>query len=212
MVSRATGGALAWSSVAQLFVVEELTRRSWTLPYSRRSNYVSDLGATTCGPHFGRELCSPNHEWINLSFGVVGGAIVLGAVLLRPGAPDLLRQPLPVLYVASGAGAALIGAFPLDTNRPMHALGASLFLGGTNLAHVLLGARLHRHHARPYGLALIVLGGGGLVGAGLVAAGSSLGVGIGFVQRLTVYGSVAGFVASGLLVRAAVRRAATLAP
>jgi hypothetical protein len=48
---------------------------------------------------------------------------------------------------------------------------------------------------------LIGLGIAGLVGSALIATGGSLGVGVGFVQRLTVYGTVIGIVASGWIVR-----------
>jgi len=198
-MNRALNGALAWLSVAHFFVVEELVRRSWPVPYSRRANYLSDLGATTCGPYFGRQICSPDHVWINVSFGLVGGAIILGAVLLRPVASDLLMPPLLTLYLVGGLGSVLVGLFPLDTVRPLHALGGGLFFGGTNLAHVLLGARLVRRGARPYGAGLILGGLAGLLAAVLVADGSTLGGGVGFVQRLAVYATVIGVVASGLL-------------
>lgn len=198
-MNRPVGGALVWVSVAHFFVVEELIRRSSAVPYSRRTNYVSDLGATTCGPYFDRAICSPDHVWMNLSFGLVGGAIILGAVLLAPVTPDLLRSPLPAFFVAGGVGAVLVGLFPLDTVRPMHALGAGMFLVGTNLAHALLGWRLIRRRSRPYGVGLTLVGTAGLLCAALVAGGSSLGVGVGFVQRLTVYGSVLGTIAGGLI-------------
>lgn len=197
---RALGGALAWLSVGHFFVVEELARRSLTLPYSRRTNYLSDLGATTCGPYLDRAICSPDHAWINVSLGVVGGGMVVGAILLRPIAPDLLRQPLSTLYVAGGVGSALVGVFPLDTDRSLHALGAGVFFVGTNLAHLLLGSRLYRRRQHAYGIALTLVGAAGLLGAALVAAGSTLGVGAGFVQRFAIYGTVLGVVASGLIV------------
>ena len=140
-------GALAWVSISQYFVVEEIVRRGWTLPYSRRTNYVSDLGARFCGPFYGREICSPGHNWMNLTFGLVGAAIILGAVLLRPAVPTLLRRPLPALYLAGGAGSVLVGLFPLDTVRPLHAIGAGMFLVSTHLAHVT------RRRRAPHGAA-----------------------------------------------------------
>ena len=82
-MNKAVGGALAWVSISHYFVVEELVRRGWTLPYDRRTNFISDLGALTCGTYKGREICSPDHVWMNLSFGAVGVAMPVGAVLLR---------------------------------------------------------------------------------------------------------------------------------
>lgn len=198
-MSRTVGGALVWFSVIHFFLVEELVRRTWTVPYSWQTNYVSDLGATTCGPYFDREICSPGHAWMNLSFGLVGIAIILGAMLLAPTARDLFGRPLLPLYVVGGVGAVLVGLFPLDTIRPMHALSAGLLFASTNLAHVLLGWRLFRRHHRRYGVGLALVGVAGLLGTAFLAEGSTLGVGVGFVQRLAVYGSVLGVVASALV-------------
>ena len=197
MPRRTVAGATVWITVAQFFVMEELVRRGWSIPYSRRTNYVSDLGATECGPYFDRKICSPDHVWMNLSFCLVGVAIIVGTMLLVP-AGGLLRAPMPVFYVTGGVGAVLVGLFQLDVARPVHALGAGMFLVGTHLAHALLGWRLFRR-GRVYGIWLIVIGLAGLSFAALVAAGSSLGVGVGFVQRLTAYASVIGIIASAVI-------------
>lgn len=201
MRNRAVVGGLAWASIAHYFVVEELVRQGWSLPYSRRTNFISDLGALTCGTYEGREVCSPDHVWINVSFAAVGVAAGLGAVLVRAVAPDLVTRPALALYVAGGVGSVLVGLFPEDTVGPLHAAGAGLFFVGANLGHVLLGSRLPRSRrrlARPYGTALMIVGAVGLVGAALVVTGTDLGLGIGLVERVVVYGADVGFIATGL--------------
>jgi hypothetical protein len=200
MVTRAVTGAIAWLSVAQFFVVEELIQRRSAVPYDRRTNYVSDLGATQCGRYFDRTICSPDHLWMNVSFGLVGAAIILGAVLVRPVVPALAGSPLPWLYAAAGVGAMIVGLFPLDTVRFMHAAGAGIFLVGANLGHLVLGGRLLRRLEPAAGVTLVVLGATGLVGAVLVANASTLGVGVGFVQRIAISSSVVGVLAAGALV------------
>ncbi len=201
MVDRAVAGGLAWAGIAHYFVVEELVRRGWSLPYSRRTNFISDLGAVNCGTYEGREICSPDHVWINVSFALVGAAAGLGAVLVRSAAPELITRWVLALYAAGGAGSVLVGLFPEDTVGPLHALGAGLFFVGANLGHVLLGSRLRllpRWRAPPYGAALMIVGAVGLVGAALVVTGTDLGLGIGLVERVVVYGADLGFIATGL--------------
>lgn len=195
---RAVGGAVAWISIAQYFVVEELVRRSWTLPYSRRANYISDLGALTCGRYKGRQICSPDHASMNLSFGLVGAAIGVGALLVRRRQPAVLSIPTTALYVAAGAGSVVVGLFPEDTIGALHVLGTGVFFVGANLGHVLLGTRLRRRGSR-YGTVLAVVGAVGLVGTVLTATGVSLGAGIGLVERVVVYGADGGFIVTGLL-------------
>lgn len=196
-----TAGALAWVSITQYFVTEELVRRGWSLPYSRRTNFISDLGAVSCGTHGGREVCSPDHLWMNVSFGLVGVAIPLGAALVRSVAPEVMSRPMVALYSAGGVGSLLVGLFPEDTVGALHVLGAGAFFVGANLGHVLLGRRLRRRH-RPYGTALAVVGAVGLVGTVLVAQGEFLGLGAGLVERVVVYGADLGFIATGVLLLA----------
>jgi len=91
-------GALAKLSVLQYFVAEAAVIGAWAgeEPYSRRTGFISDLGALACGEFDGRDVCSPAHLLMNASFVVQGlgmmiGAILLGSALLccaaRPGVP-----------------------------------------------------------------------------------------------------------------------------
>ncbi len=91
-------GALAKLSVLQYFVAEAAVIGAWAgeEPYSRRTGYISDLGALACGDFSGRDVCSPAHLLMNASFviqglGMVVGALLLGSALLccaaRPGVP-----------------------------------------------------------------------------------------------------------------------------
>ena len=199
-MNRGLVGGLAWLSIVQYFVVEELVRQGWSLPYSRQSNYISDLGAVGCGTYEGRTVCSPDHVWMNVSFALVGVAIMIGAVLARSGARSPLTPLVVGLYVAAGAGSVLVGLFPEDTNGALHGLGAALFFLAASLGHILLGLRLRRTTAgSAYGTALAIVGVIGLVGTVLLGSATDLGFGAGLVERVVVYGADLGFIATGLL-------------
>ena len=195
---------VAWITIAHYFVVEQVVAAQWALPYSWRENFISDLGATSCGPYGDRAVCSPAHLWMNVSFALVGLAVVAGAVLLRRAAPALLSPVALGLYVAAGVGSALVAAFPENTVSVVHVLGASAFFVGASLGHVLLGLQL-RERAPSYGLVLAFVGAVGLLATGLVATGEDLGLGAGLVERVVVDGADLGFIATGvvLLVRSA---------
>ena len=91
-------GALAKLSVLQYFVAETAVIGSWAAPepYSRRTGYISDLGALACGAFSGRDVCSPAHVLMNASFVVQGlgmaiGALLLGSILLCTAARSGVR-------------------------------------------------------------------------------------------------------------------------
>ena len=77
-------GALAKLSVLQYFVAESAVIGAWagSEPYSRRTGYISDLGALACGDFSGRDVCSPAHLLMNVSFVVQGLGMIVGALLL----------------------------------------------------------------------------------------------------------------------------------
>ncbi|GHG53615.1 hypothetical protein GCM10012320_24340 [Sinomonas cellulolyticus] len=76
----------AWSavSVVQFFVAEAATIAAWRgpAPYSRRLNLISDLGQRHCGLHGTREVCSPLHALMNVSFVLQGFGMVIAALLI----------------------------------------------------------------------------------------------------------------------------------
>ena len=104
--TRFYAGALALLSVLQYFVAEAAVIGAWAgqQPYSRRTGYISDLGAAGCGVFDGRDVCSPAHVLMNASFVVQGIGMMVGALLLstallctaaRPGARFTLVSGQP---------------------------------------------------------------------------------------------------------------------
>ena len=63
-LGKAPAGPWLWILCFQFLVCEQIARLGWTLPYSFRRNYISDLGATVCSPL----VCSPWHAVMNVSF------------------------------------------------------------------------------------------------------------------------------------------------
>ena len=153
--ARSLVGAWAKISVLQFFLAEAVVISGWAgaHPYSRRFNVISDLGAAHCGIYSGREVCSPLHWLMNLSFVVQGLAMIVGAVLLstvlfrvaaRPDVPPQVRHPVWGLIIralvgVAGVGMVLVGCVPEDTVNVLHETGALLFFVPGGLALLALG-------------------------------------------------------------------------
>jgi len=231
--TRFYAGALALLSVLQYFVAEAAVIGAWAgqQPYSRRTGYISDLGAVGCGVFDGRDVCSPAHVLMNASFVVQGigmmvGALLLGTALLctaaRPGARFTLGPSSRMVWIAAisaraltgaaGAGTVLVGLVPEDAGSVWHAVGAILYFAAGGLALLLLGWLWLRQ--TPLGWPILACG---LVSLGALIAGGVTGMDVpepGTLERLMGYPITIGAAVVGLVVaqrvgeqRAAVRRA-----
>ncbi|BCT75037.1 hypothetical protein SCMU_08790 [Sinomonas cyclohexanicum] len=182
----------AWSavSVVQFFVAEAATIAAWRgpAPYSRRLNFISDLGQLSCGIHGTREVCSPLHALMNTSFvlqglGMVIAALLITSAVLRVAAHEpavradarltraILAQSrttargssrtriaaalasghaavavpwaatlaVRVLLAVAGAGVAVVGFIPQDTDEAVHLAGAGAYFLCGSSALVVLG-------------------------------------------------------------------------
>ncbi|MEC5192062.1 MULTISPECIES: DUF998 domain-containing protein [unclassified Arthrobacter] len=227
--TRFYAGALALLSVMQYFVAETAVIGAWTgqQPYSRRTGYISDLGALGCGGYAGRDVCSPAHVLMNASFVVQGVAMMVGALLLSaallctagvPGStPSATRiqQGAAVaaraLTAAAGAGTALVGLVPEDAGSPWHVAGAILYFAAGGLALVLLGGLWLRQ--TPLGWIILACG---LLSLGALITGGITRMDVpepGTLERVMGYPITLGTAVVGLVVaqrigrhRAAVRR------
>lgn len=231
--TRFFAGALALLSVLQYFVAESAVIGAWAgqQPYSRRTGYISDLGAVGCGGVDGRDVCSPAHVLMNASFvvqgiGMIVGALLLSAVLLctsaRPGVgltrgagrrtPRVAATAARVLTLTAGAGTVVVGLVPEDAGSRWHAVGAIIYFAAGGLALVLLGWLWLRQ--TPLGWVIFV---SGLVSLVALIAGGATGMEVpepGTLERLMGYPITIGTAAVGLVVaqrvgqqRAAVRLA-----
>ena len=230
--TRFYAGALALLSVLQYFVAEAAVIGAWTgqQSYSRRTGFISDLGATGCGVFDGRDVCSPAHVLMNASFVVQGigmmvGALLLSAALLctaaRPGAqftvvpasrvPWAAAISARVLTAVAGAGTVLVGLVPEDAGSVWHAAGAIMYFAAGGVALVLLGWVWLRQ--TPLSWPILACG---IVSLGALTAGGVTGMNVpepGTLERFMGYPITIGTAAVGLVVaqrvgeqRAAVRR------
>jgi hypothetical membrane protein len=184
MTFRRWGGAL-WVGCLQFFVAEAVAAGGFVGSYEYRRNYISDLGALSCG-----ENCSPLHALMNASFVLQGVLILAGAFLVWPLFPRGLLSRLALgLVAASGFGVALVGVAPEDLAPGWHYLGAAENLLLCNAGAALLGVALLREGAAPRVVGLLSLAFGmiGLGGLGGLAFGYDFGLGLGGVERVAAY-------------------------
>ena len=142
-------GAIVWIVSIQSFLMQWWIASTWPKPYSPSINFISDLGATSCGilpgniQHAARYVCSPEHHWMNSSFVLSGITIGIGAILLRarlmPGALGFMATSL---FITSGIGIAMVGLNPENMQIVRHIVGAYLNAYGASFAFILMGISL----------------------------------------------------------------------
>ncbi|MDQ0822614.1 putative membrane protein [Arthrobacter sp. V4I6] len=220
-------GALALLSVLQYFVAEAAVIGAWAgpEPYSRRTGYISDLGAVGCGVFDGRNVCSPAHLLMNASFVVQGVGMMVGAWLLssallcvaartgvriqrRPGRRSPSRTALAarLLSFTAGAGTVIVGLVPEDVGSGWHDAGAVMYFVAGALALLLLGWLWVRQTALGW---FILVCGGVSLGAVITAGVTGLAVPEpGTLERLMGYPITVGMAAEGLVVAQRVRSSA----
>ncbi|RII15334.1 hypothetical protein DSC45_18690 [Streptomyces sp. YIM 130001] len=208
-------GHTAWLvGVAQFFVVHLIVQSAWARPYSWARNNVSDLGNAHCALQPDPEpryICSPEHALMNVSFGLLGTLLIVGAALTG-GALWRKRAAATVarlLLAGAGAGFVLVGLAPADVDENQHLLGALLIMGAGNIGLVLAGFGLTGRIPGPLRRLTSTLGVVALTALCLFLSHSYLGLGMGGMERvaafpLLVWAGVVG--ACGLLDRAGVRR------
>ena len=209
----------AWSvlSVLQYFVAETAVIGGWAgpQPYDRRTGYISDLGAVRCGIFDGRDVCSPLHWLMNLSFVVQGLGMLLGALLLssgllcvaaRPGAPvhPGRRKPwlaaiwVRILTGTAGAGTMIVGLVPEDVGSGWHYTGALMYFIAGALAVLALGVLWLRQ--TPLGWFVLVCG---LASLAALVTGGLTGMDVpepGTLERLMGYPVTVGMATVGLII------------
>ena len=79
------GAVLLVVGTVQFLVAHLVVQHAWPTPYSWTRNYLSDLGAVTCGGQPGDIVCSPLHAVMNSAF-VLQGVLLIGGTVLTAGA------------------------------------------------------------------------------------------------------------------------------
>jgi hypothetical membrane protein len=190
-------GPSLWLLSVQYFLIQIMVAAVWTRPYSWSLNTISDLGNSVCGLYGDRYVCSPQHNFMNASFVVLGITMFFGAILLYREFHKSLWSAIGFSGMAlAGLGTLLVGLFPENTNNTLHTLGAALpFLIG-NLSIGLLGVVLDiPQWLRIYSIATSVLT---LIALVLFTSHTYLGLGIGGMERLVGYPQTVWLIVFGL--------------
>jgi hypothetical membrane protein len=133
----------AWYFSAQVLV-------AWVFepPYNLFTNAISDLGATG---HFQKNypFYSPRWIWMDLSFGVLGAAMLIGSILVftefrfsGEGRERVVAAIGFFLLSVSGLGAILVGCVPENLSASefgLHGAGTFISIGAGQLGILILG-------------------------------------------------------------------------
>jgi hypothetical membrane protein len=185
-------GAIAWVISAQFFITQVVVATAWPRHFSLKTDYISDLGNTFCGPYpagSAHIVCSPWHLAMNLSFMVLGVTMIIGAVLTRGAFPSgWVRELAVLLFSLAGIGVFIVGVYPENTDNARHVLGAGLNFVSGNIALIVFGLALAQ---RPtYGGLTkfsIFSGALGMLATLLFVSGNYLGIGLGGMERVAAY-------------------------
>ncbi|MGT2463499.1 hypothetical protein [Sinomonas atrocyanea] len=165
----------AWSavSVLQFFAAEAATIAGWRgpAPYSRRLNFISDLGQVSCGLHGTREICSPLHALMDVSFVLQGVGMVIAALLITSAVLRVAAQDRAVRAQAR-LSRALVARSPRTPGAP-RAAGLARTTPSIS-ARVSLTAAIRSGHpavAVPWAATLAVRILLGLAGTGVAVVG-----------------------------------------
>ena len=178
----------AWYFAAQVLVAWDFRPT-----YSFSGNVISDLGNSACPPAHST-ICSPRHVVMNVTFVILGAAMVLGAALIFTEFSFSTHRRERVAAIAGfsslalgGVGSAVVGLVPENVNTAhLHTAGAAVAIGFGQLAILILGLVLREipDWLREFMLvtSLIVLL------AGITIAGKhQFGFGEGALERLAQY-------------------------
>ena len=198
-------GALAWLLAAQFFVAQVAVASAWTMPFSVKTRFISDLGNTACGPYpspLSVIVCSPWHAGMNASFIIVGITMAAGAILARSAFRAGWRRSLAVaLFVAAGVGVLMVGVYPEDENIMNHSIGAGINFIGGNTALILFGLAVPSTPSRPWFMWFSITAGiAGLISTALFVSRHDLGLGPGGIERFAAYATTTWQIVAGLVI------------
>lgn len=179
-------GPILFISGIQYFLAQLVTGQRFTPTYSLGRNTVSDLGNTTCGEFNGRMVCSPLHPLMNVSFFVLGLAMITGSLLLY-NQFDISKGSRVgfSLFGIGGLGVLLVALFPENTIPVLHGIGAFLpFLLG-NAGLVVIGYSLKL--PEPVRLYTWLSGVAALIALIIYSSGHFIGLGEGGIERVVAY-------------------------
>jgi hypothetical membrane protein len=190
-------GPTFWMVCVQYYITQIVVAQWWPIPYSLKTNAISDLGNTACGMYSGRYVCSPGYAWMNASFIVLGATIIAGSWLIYQEFRKSRTSALAFgLMSLGGIGTILVGLFPENVNPTLHFSGALLPILLGNIALLLFVASLDM--SKNFRIYTVLSGGIALIALVLFYTKNYLGLGFGGMERLVAYPQTIWLIAFGL--------------
>jgi hypothetical membrane protein len=182
-------GALLWFLSIQYYITQFVVARNWSKlsGYSWSHNTISDLGNTACYTYGSRYVCSPLHNYMNISFVVLGLTIIGGSYLLCKYRSESRLVNLGFIFMAiSGAGTILVGLFPENTIGALHGTGAILAFVFGNIGTMLIGRYMNKlpTYIKVYSVLSGLIG---LIALGHFLTHSYVSLGEGGMERIAAY-------------------------
>lgn len=199
---RVLAGAFSLICVLQYFVAEVIAAAAWHGPrYSWMQDYISELGATDCGP----DLCSPNHLAVEIS--VIAHACLVVVAMLCLSELFLSRRSrvaIRWLVCLHATGNLIMARYPLSNQgaNDVHYLGAALAIIAGILLVATAGIVQYREQNRHvYAVFSLVCSSVAVAGLVLVRwnATEDLGMPSGLLERMSVDPLVLWYAVTGVV-------------
>jgi hypothetical protein len=148
-------------------IAEAIAAIGWRAgTYNYGVNFISDLGTTVCGSHFGgREMCSPLHAVMNLGFAAMGISVAIAVALIAVALPRGRRILATILGGVLAVGMLLVATFHggiesvANGTIILHVLGAVVAIVLGNTLGIIMGAsRRFLEFPKWFGPGAIILG------------------------------------------------------
>ncbi len=203
-------GATLWILGLLILPAQIIAAAAWPERYSWSSNFISDLGVTTCGAfdvgtRVERYICSPAHLLANGSTVANGAFLTAGAILLWSAWPRPRSGRIAMAFLAAGGLLVIaVGLLPWDLRPAAHdvtalAQAAAQWMGMIILVLALRGTRAARRASVLTAVSVLVSVLGFVLFIDAIGGGPSLALGLGLTERiafdtLTLWGAAMGVV------------------
>ena len=213
-------GATLWILGLLILPAQIISAAAWPERYSWSSNFISDLGVTTCGAfdvgtRVERYICSPAHLLANGSTVANGVFLTAGAILLWSAWPRPRSGRVAMVFLAAGGLLVIaVGLLPWDLQPAAHDVTALAQAGAQWIGMIILVLALRgtasRWASALTAVSVLVSVLGFVLFIDAIGGGPSLALGLGLTERiafdtLTLWGAAMGL---GLLVTSVRRRSA----
>ncbi|MFE5824308.1 DUF998 domain-containing protein [Streptomyces erythrochromogenes] len=194
---RLVAGGFLWTSLVQIFIVNNLVVLPRASNHSQVAEVISALGLTRCALVEGTRFCSPWHEAATIAW-IAGGVCLAAGSLLTAAVfpPDKWRNLAFGALTVSGLGLLSTGLNPYNVRPTLHLLSAGICFFSGGLGVLVLGSMLRQARRQYWGVAGMVCGMVSLVFTVLTALRPDVHV-QGLFERVSVWPSLVWIIGTG---------------